>query len=451
MPYGISFRNIVCCGVVEACTSRGAAATLLIPTLTESDAKQIATEVPARVTVRELLPARHSATFTCLKLFKQHLYARRTGTESFRVKHARRRRERPFVHAGATVLERFSELLLSEAWVDARLMRARQPFERHYERLLDELGVDVIVLSKPGYSPEDLALIKAARSRHIPTISIDTTWDNIVSKRPTYLAPDALTAWSDRMRDEAIKFYGLSPQHVPVTGGAPFDVFFVPEQLPSRTMFLQSLGLDPSKKLIVFTLNSPIFNLQNPLFIKFLLESVRIGAIHGDPNVVIRMHPFDRDSDHTEVVRGYGRVHLERPFGIPDGASTYECIPSREGVRHYGALITHADVLVNIGSTTSLDAIAADTPVVNISFDIEDIVYEFSAARFYDYSHYKPILESRAVRLVHDPESFFCAMNAYLSDRTLDRDLRAKACREFLTYSDGRSADRIAAAITTLC
>jgi hypothetical protein len=315
---------------------------------------------------------------------------------------------------------------------------------------LDSARIDVVVLSKPGYQPEDLPLIKAARSRNIPTISVDTTWDNIVSKRPAYLAPDALTAWSERMRSEAIEFYHLSPQRVAVTGGAPFDVFSSPDHLPSRTAFLESLKLDPARKLIVFTLNSPIFNLQNPQFVKFLLESVKSGAIHGAPNVVIRMHPFDRNSNHSKVVKEYARVHLERPFGVPDAASVYECIPTRQEVVHYGALMSHADVVVNIGSTTSLDAIAADTPVVNISFDIDDIAPELSAARFYDYTHYKPILESRAVRLVEDRESFFTTVNAYLDDRSIDREMRTEARRKFLTFSDGGSARRIADVITSL-
>jgi CDP-glycerol glycerophosphotransferase (TagB/SpsB family) len=355
------------------------------------------------------------------------------------------------LHIGATCLERVAERLCSEDWVDRQLQLAPQPFEDYYGTLLDELRTDVVILAKPGYQPEDLALIKAARARRIATISVDTTWDNIVSKRPTYLSPDALTAWSARMRDEAISFYRLRSGGVQVTGGAAFDVFYGRQELASRSSFLRSLDLDPSKPLIVFTLNNPSFNPQNALFITFLLDAVKTGAIRHSPNVVIRMHPWDRESNYADCVRKFQQVYLQRPFGVPDPASVYECIPARNEVLHYGALMTHADVVVNIGSTTSLDAIAADTPVVNISFDIEETTPELSAARFYDYSHYKPILESRAVRLADTRESFFAAMNAYLDDRSLDSSFRAKARRDFLTFEDGRNAERVAQAIGSLC
>jgi hypothetical protein len=451
LPYGIGFRNIVCCGIVQSCLARGVTATVLLPRLSDNDRKRIATQLPTGVAIRDLMPARHSAMFTCLKLVKQHLYAKRTGLESFRVKHERRRRQQRFLHVGAAALERLAEACCSEDWVDQQIAQTRQPFESYYERLLRELKTDVIVLAKPGYQPEDLALVRVARRNSIPTISVDTTWDNIVSKRPTYLAPDSLTAWSDRMRNEAIEFYRLNPGSVPVTGGAAFDVFADRRRLAPRDRFLRQLRLDPSRKLIVFTLNNPIFNPQNPLYIKFLLDATRSQAIRCQPNIVIRMHPWDRDSNHERLVSGHELVHLERPFGVPDEESVYECIPSEAEVLHYGALMTHADVVVNIGSTTSLDAIAADTPVVNIAFDIERTVPELSAARFYDYSHYKPIVESRAVTLAQDGDSFFAAVNAYLQDRNIDRELRSLARGAFLTFADGGNSARVAAAVTNLC
>jgi CDP-glycerol glycerophosphotransferase (TagB/SpsB family) len=451
LPYGIGFRNVVCCGIVRECLGRAARATVLIPRLNDEDRRQIVRQLPPGVGVEPLMPAHHSPYFTTLKLVKQHLYAKRTGLQSFRVKHDRRRKERPLLHVAASAIERAAERCCSEEWVDQRIARAPQRFEGYYAALLQRLQIDVVVLAKPGYQPEDLPLIKAARENRVPTVSVDTTWDNIVSKRPTYLAPDALTAWSSNMQHEAVRFYRLGTDAVPVTGGAAFDVFFDRGRLTERGEFLRKLRLDPSRKLIVFTLNNPIFNPQNPLYIRFLLEAVRRGAIQSEPNVVIRMHPWDRDSNHEELVRSYERVYLERPFGVPDRQSVYECIPREDDVTHYGGLMCHADVVVNIGSTTSLDAIAADTPVVNIAFDIAATAAELSAARFYDYSHYRPIVTTRAVRLVDTPEAFYAAVNAYLADRGLDREFRRGARRDFLTFSDGGSAARVADAITSLC
>lgn len=444
LPYGISFRNIVCCGILDKCLEKGAAATLLLPDLTDRDRGRIESQLPAGVDVRRLLPAAPYQNFRFLKLIKQHLYAKRTGLDSFRVKNDRLRHQRPLMHLGTTALARFAETLCTEQWVDSRIARARQPFEDYYDTLLEERRVDTVVVAKPGYQPEDLALIRAARRRKIPVVSVDTTWDNIVSKRPTYLPPDVMTAWSARMQDEAVEFYQMPRDKVAITGGAQFDVLAIRSRLPVRERFLESLGLDPGRRLIVFALNSPVFTPQNPLYISFLLEAVRTGAIKGAPNVIIRLHPWDLVSNHDALIQTYSNVRVERPFGVPDAASVYECIPSRDEVVHFGALMNHADVLVNIASTTTLDAIAADTPVTSLAFDMEPAPAELSSARLYELSHLRPIVDSQAVRVVREREELIEVINSYLDDRTIDRPARDRARRSFMTFSDGGSAGRIA-------
>ena len=95
----------------------------------------------------------------------------------------------------------------------------------------------------------------------------------------------------------------------------------------------------------------------------------------------------------------------------------------------------------------SLDALAAGSPIVNIAFDVTPTPRELSAARFYDYSHYKPIVESGAVRVAYNQDDFFASVNAYLADRTLDQQRRYAARNWFMTFTDGSSAERIATAI----
>jgi len=85
--------------------------------------------------------------------------------------------------------------------------------------------------------------------------------------------------------------------------------------------------------------------------------------------------------------------------------------------------------------------------VVSIAFDMETAAIELSSARLYELSHLKPIIDSQAVQLVRSREAFCEAVNAYLDDRTIDGHARALARRDFLTFSDGGGAERIAAAI----
>jgi len=185
IPYGLGFRNLVCAGVVDAWLADGVEVKLLVPTLPDADAAFLVKEIPAPVGVVPLLPVAHGAWFTALKVLKQHHYATRTRLDSFAIRRQRRRQQRPLVHAAAAPLEWFGEHVLPERLVDMALARTRQPHEATYGRLMDDFGPDVVAVTKPGYMPEELPVVRAARARRIPVVAVDTTWDNTRCGAPT--------------------------------------------------------------------------------------------------------------------------------------------------------------------------------------------------------------------------------------------------------------------------
>ena len=65
------------------------------------------------------------------------------------------------------------------------------------------------------------------------------------------------------------------------------------------------------------------------------------------------------------------------------------------------------DVTINTASTMSLDASAMDKPIINIAFDWEEQSQYQSVARYYEFLHYKPILESKGTSLVSSSEELF--------------------------------------------
>jgi hypothetical protein len=65
----------------------------------------------------------------------------------------------------------------------------------------------------------------------------------------------------------------------------------------------------------------------------------------------------------------------------------------------------------------------------------------------YGFTHYKRIVDSGAVRLARDREQLMDFLNAYLADRSIDADKRRAARGQFVTYTDGAAAARIAARV----
>jgi len=445
LSYGLAYRNLVSAGVLARIAHMGIEAVAYLPPIADVDRPGLTRELPPGTTIRHLHRSWPSNTLKLLKFYKQYFYRRRTGLESFEVRRKFRRRGQPLFHAAATIGEWVAAALLSERQIDAWLDRLDLPDERQYVNELRQDAVEALVVTKPGYLPDELPLIKAARRLRLPVISADTTWDNMVSKRPPYLPVDVMTVWNQDMADQADRYYGLA-RAARVTGGPQFDTFFTTPALDRRS-WLTACGFDPERPVIVFALNNPALTPGNIEYIQLVAEASADGRITARPNVIVRLHPWDRDPGYDAVAVRWSHVRIDRPFGTPATGTAYECLPTRERVAWHGSLLQHSNVLINIASTSSLDGVAADRPVVNLSFDSVPTHPDLSVARYCQYSHFKPILDTGAVRSVATIDEMIAVTNRFLADPSADSALRGEARRRFLTFEDDQSAARVAGAI----
>jgi hypothetical protein len=447
IPYGLAFRNLACSGVLRYLVEHECEVTVLLPPIAKEDRAHVEGELPSQVRVESLHIGKHSVPYQLLKFLKQHYYGERTQLESFAIKKRYRHRDSPVWDLLASAVEKTASTVVSEAMLDDWLLKWKYPFETRYVRCLQEWRADAVVVTKPGYHPDELALIKAARRVGAPTISVDTTWDNMVSKRPPYILPDAVTVWNKGMAEQALAHYQMRDGSVSITGGVQFDTFFR-KRPTDRTRTLQQHGLDPAKPLVVFGLSNPDFTAGTPDFARGFISRVIKGEIRGEPNVIIRTHPWDPGKTDYTAGFSYPRLRLEHPYRLPHAGTKFECLAARCDVERQGALYQAADVIVNVAGTTSLDGIAVDVPVVNIAFDAVAPAHpDVSVTRFSSYSHYRPILESGAVRLASSWEELCAHVNAAMRDPQSDAPARARARQQFLGQNDEHACDRVAGAI----
>ena len=447
LAYGLAFRNLACTGALDRVVESGIEPFVYLPPLAAADAATLHSELPAATSLRSLAPARPATKLKLLKFLKQHFYRRRTALDSFEVRRNYRRQEQPAFHVLASLVEAASSRLVDEAQVDRWLTGIELPGERAYLDHMTRDRVEALVVTKPGYLPDELPLIKAARRLGLPVLSADTTWDNIVSKRPAYLPLDAVTVWNVEMARQVAEHY-LWGSAARVTGGPQFDTFFR-SPAASREDVLQRFQVDHPRPLIVFALNNPVLTPGNVEYVQMIAAVAADGRVAGDPLIVVRLHPWDPGRGYETLDR-LANVRVERPFGAPATGTAFECIPTRHRVDWHGALFRHMDVLINIASTASLDGIAADVPVVNLAFDAVPTHPATSVARYTRYSHFKPILDTKAVRSADSLPDMVRLVNAALADRSADEAFRRSARGRFLTFEDDQSARRVADAIVTM-
>lgn len=306
---------------------------------------------------------------------------------------------------------------------------------------------DVVVTTGP-YQYEQPAIAAAALREGIRTLALIPSWDNISTKSRMLFKYDGYLVWSERMREELHERYPHT-RTVPVyvIGAPQFDVFYQERFRQSREHFCAGQGLRSDAPIVVYAIGSPNFLVGEPHGALAMARCVARGEL-GDAQLLVRPHPIHDNADMDRLFAEFGpavRVQRTSPPGTPLTARSQDDRQIREWVNTF----RHADVVVNLSSTVTVDAALCDRPVVNLDFDpgpggadsalVKDINHVWT--------HFKPVAESGGVWLVDDVHEMIHATRTYLARPELHREQRRAIVRHVCQYADGRSGGRMAQAI----
>ncbi|MEJ7784293.1 MAG: hypothetical protein WKF96_05765 [Solirubrobacteraceae bacterium] len=347
------------------------------------------------------------------------------------------------------VLWRSSMLRRLVCWADVSLSRSvvnSDVFDRH--------APDLVVGASLGYFKPDEVVFQEAVRRGVRTAALISGWDNPTSKGYRAVGFDLVVAWSDRMRQEIIRFHDVAPDRVKVAGVPHWDAYLSPGALPTRGKLCAILGLDPAKRLVFHATFPPRSNSRScELIATALAEATSSGSFGDDVQLVIRLHPKHMRPGGKEARRPYerlaamGSVHVNHPDVVEAAGLRTE--PSLEDGQILGGLLKHCEVLVNIFSTTTLEAFLLDRPVVmavpDPSSDAHDRnSYVANPSLWSDYVHLQPLVDSGAARVAYSIEELIEHVSTYLDDPSLEREVRRDIARLECGPTDGRAGERTA-------
>lgn len=314
-----------------------------------------------------------------------------------------------------------------------------------HEQLMS-MRPSLVVTTVPFWGDE-ANLVAAARRARVPTAALITSWDNITTKRHMSGRHDAFFTWTTEMTDQLRLHYPWSSRCFTAEVGAPqFDVFWQKEFHVERGRFLQSLGLDPSRRTILYALGSPNFLDELPGAV-WLADEVEAGTL-GDVQMVVRPHPVHHaDSLRRHFADTGSRVVVQEPGSGPtvDRRNTQ----LRTHVVEWVNTFRHCDVLVNLASTATIDSAINDRPVISLDFDPAPggtqarLIADINRT----WSHWSPIARSGGLLLAADRRAVVDGIRAYLANPALHRTERKAMVRHVIGEADGRSGERLAEAI----
>ena len=312
-------------------------------------------------------------------------------------------------------------------------------FDRHHPTL--------VAAASPGLIFSEIPILRTARRRSIPAAAVDLSWDNLTNKFFPARQVERLVLWNSSMRDEACSLHGYRRDRVTVAGPPQFDSYFRGPR-SSREDFCARTGLNPARRILTLaTIPSSKFP-HHEFVIDRLIEAIATGAIREPAELLVRLHPRD-DARHYEKYAARPHVVVEKPFrkSATRSGDGMDIDFMAENTRQLADTLHHSDVVLNVASTIAIEAAIFDTPVINIGFDGQPGTNRALMEWHYGSTHFQKVVRSGAVRIAQSERELVDLINMYLATPSADADGRRRIVADQCEFTDGRSAERVAAAI----
>jgi len=182
-----------------------------------------------------------------------------------------------------------------------RLLRVLRALERalppvpEIERELRERRPDLVLITPLIYlGSSQFEVLRTALALGIRTAFAVGSWDHLSSKALIRDMPQRVFVWNETQKDEAVRFHGVPPERVVVTGAQCYDQWFGRVPVRSREEFCRRVGLADTRPFLLYVCSALFWG--SPVEAEFVVRWIAGLRASDDPllrevAVLIRPHP----------------------------------------------------------------------------------------------------------------------------------------------------------------
>lgn len=303
------------------------------------------------------------------------------------------------------------------------------------------------VFSTNYVEPWEWAVSLAARDFDLPVVTAITSWDNPTTKKFPICDYTGYLVWSEQMKRELVDYVGIEDDsRIHITGAPQFDFYHDPRYHQSRDEFCRAYGLDPRRKIVVYSTVTPGLMPDNPEVIR-QVHDLWSKQLPGAPQLLVRLHPKDRLERYDSLRHDPLRQDIVWTLaGSPRIAAKDQWCPEHDDMVRAVNTVRHGDVNIHAGySTMMLDFAALDKPVVIVGYDSQGDTAK--SRQWESYEHLRPVVESDAVQVAYTPAESERYLRRALETPEFGRAARRQLIEFELGRIDGQAGLRAAQAV----
>lgn len=315
------------------------------------------------------------------------------------------------------------------------------PPPRGLDELLRKYPPSLVISTHP-LEVWEWDLVSYSRRLGIPSLGIVKSWDNVL--RHPQARADRITVWGKANYREAQVVEKYREDEVQIVGSCAFDRYFVPDVIRPREDFWRAKGLDPSKPIVLFGTAGAFSGDWDETFMMDLLLDMTAGTEDlREVQFVCRLHPCSRLQyfwpyrEHPRVVLSFGSY-----------VKTLGWCMTKGEVDEMANMLCHSDLVITPASTLSIEGPIFDTPTISTLFStVRPDLHAKATENGWLKMHFEPIVRNDWLPLARSPEDLLAMTRKALRDRAWYRQGRQTLVDEYVTFTDGRSYQRVAEAI----
>jgi hypothetical protein len=323
-----------------------------------------------------------------------------------------------------------------------------------YDALIADFAPDIVVTTTSGLDGRDTPLLLAAQKAGVKTFTFIASWDNVwkmerfVREGKQLAIAERLAVWNEMMRSHVKRLFpDIADERILLPGVPRFDFFLDKAVIPSKQELYDQLGLEDVSRPLIHLSTTELYPMD--YLAKTLRQAVDGGKIPGNPYLLATVHPGGNRQRHQSL-ETYG-VIVRYAFGRKDAITTpeFRYAPTMQDIWHHVALYTHSAVLINHSSTTAIESLLADVPVINVRYGQAFDWWRWYRSMVYrDFNeHYKDILANNGTTVVGSASQLIAATVEAMQQPERKKEERLATVRRMITHVDGQSSARMLAAI----
>lgn len=275
----------------------------------------------------------------------------------------------------------------------------------------------------------DKAVLYQSKKLGIDSYVIPHSWDNLPARGYMSTSCSYMLVWNDVMKKQANELHGIPLERIFEIGIPQYQYYLDLAYNKTKNDFFKYYNVNKSKKTVTYTCNSIRIFPDEELFID---ELIKLSKKH-DFNLIVRLHPSERVSFYKDRFKNDKLIYLDEPSANFTATSIFDIEKNDNGTLQFVLLMKYSDVIINLASTITIDAIIFNTPIICPSFNLDNNIKGKwnEAKKWYESSHFEDIINYNAVKLANNIEDLENHLESYLMNQELDSSNRTNLANQF--------------------